>query len=542
MHERRGFSWAFYTLVALAIFAPLLAPGYILTLDLSWGPHIGAASVKDNGWALHELIFGLSRVLPSQVVEKLVLLIIFVLAGVGAHRLASRRYPAWPAVAAGMVFVVNPFTYERLLAGQWLVLGGYALLPWFVDALVVMLSRPGLRRALALAGWSAAIGAVSLHAVGMAVLLAVIVALATGWGRFGVWHKSVGWGAFTLGMAGAAGSLWLIPLLLRRSPTAGVIASFNADQFKAFATSGGTLGLPLNVITLQGFWGDGRGLVAPADGTGGWFYIALGLLLAAVCFGAVIGGRRRDRLAIALSITAVIAWILALGVAYAPLAGVTSFLVAHLAFYRGYREPEKWVGIMALSYSYLLAVTVAYIRDNCAGYWRRALTTGAVLLPVIWVPLMFWGAAGQLIATDYPASWYQLNSRLNALPPAPPGHPDTLILPWHQYIYVNFARRTVANPAPNFFDRPTIVSNDPELPGLTPESQTDLAARIQNNVINRRFFEQNAGSELSRLGVHYVVLLKVSDWSDYGWLSTQSDLTLVAETPEWLLLTAPAHP
>jgi hypothetical protein len=108
-------------------------------------------------------------------------------------------------------------------------------------------------------------------------------------------------------------------------------------------------------------------------------------------------------------------------------------------------------------------------------------------------------------------------------------------LPWHQYIFLDFARRTVAHPAQLFFDRPVIISSDPELPGLTPSQDQALAASIQNNVINRRFFENNAGAKLSELGVHYIVLLKVSDWSVYGWLGAQRDLKLVAETADWQL-------
>jgi hypothetical protein len=231
-----------------------------------------------------------------------------------------------------------------------------------------------------------------------------------------------------------------------------------------------------------------------------------------------------------------------MGIAWPPSAAVTHWLVDHVPFYRGYREPEKWVAVMALAYAYLAGTGLSVILARLQGFWRSGIAIAACLLPVVWVPLLFWGGAGQLHSVNYPAGWHSLNRRLSALPAAPATRPDTLILPWHQYMYLDFAHRTVANPAPNFFDRPVIVSGDPELAGLTPDSTASLANSIQNDVINQRFFEQNAGNKLRSLGVHYIVLLKVSDWSAYGWLNTQSDLVLLAETPEWQLFSTQARP
>jgi hypothetical protein len=337
-----------------------------------------------------------------------------------------------------------------------------------------------------------------------------------------------------------ANALWLAPLLLHRSDTARAVDSFSADQLTAFATTGGPVGVPLNVLALQGFWGDARGVVAPASNTGPWFWLAFLLVAVLVGAGFVAAVRHRHRLALALAATAAVAWVLAMGIAWPPVAGLTRWLTAHLPFYRGYREPEKWVAVMALAYAYLAAVGLQAVAARLQGFWRVGIHVAAALLPVVWVPLMLWGAAGQLRAVDYPASWYDLNRQLNALPPS--SHPDTLILPWHQYIFLDFANRTAANPASAFFDRPVIISNDPELLGVPPDSVPSLVDSVQNDVINRRFFEHNAGTTLSGLGVHYIVLLKVSDWSDYGWLRAQSDLNLVAENPDWQLFRTQAQP
>ncbi len=74
-----------------------------------------------------------SRVLPADLVQKLVLLAIFVLACSGAAALLRGEH--WLArLAAGAYYAWNPFVAERLIIGQWALLLGYAGLPWVLRA------------------------------------------------------------------------------------------------------------------------------------------------------------------------------------------------------------------------------------------------------------------------------------------------------------------------------------------------------------------------------------------------------------------------
>ena len=516
------------------ILGPLLLPGYVLSLDLVWGPHLPHVDWSSNTALLVAFINFLGVVLPSWVIEKLVLITIFMLAGTGLWRLAELRYGGWPAYVSGGLYMVNPYTYERLMAGQWLVLGGYALLPWVVAAAVKLLARPGWKRALELAVWAAALGIVSLHSLAMGSLIVLILVITHAWGR--------GWGAFRPALPWLGGAallwvvlagLWFLPLITHHSSTARLLASFDSAQFQAFRTSAGPVGVPLNTLALQGFWGERTGIVLPASTTGIWFWVAALVILATIITGAVLALRRRDRLALTLGVSALIAWILAMGIAWGPVAGLTRWLVSALPFYQGYREPGKWLAILALTYAYLVAGGLQFLRERLRGFWKVAAIVSSAAFIYMWIPVMAWGAAGQLTSRDYPAGWYELNTRLNRLPAS--RSPDVAVLPWHEYIELNFAGRPVASPADGFFDRAVISSNDPELPGVPPVSSTSLASSVQNNVINRRFFSDNAGSRLHALGVHYVVLLKLSDWKTYDWVSQQSDLVLVADTPDWQL-------
>ncbi len=535
MKLSRIIPWAVFTGVAALILGPLLAPGYVLTLDLSWGPHLPLPDWSNNSEPLVASVWLLGRVLPAWVVEKLVLLGIFTLAGVGLWRLARREVQGWPAYAAGALYMVNPFTYERLMAGQWQVLLGYALLPWVAGALMRLLERPGPARAVELAAWGAALAVAGVHLVAMAALAAAALTAAWGLQHRAKLKAAWRWLALAAGLWLAAAAWWLVPLVLGRTPAALAIGGFDWNQFLAFRTAAGPLGAPVNALVLQGFWGERTGVVVPPSSVGPGWWVVAAVVLALVAAGAVLGYRRRDPVALGLAAAGAVAWVLAIGVAWLPSGLLTHALVAVLPAFRGYREPAKWLALLALAYAYLAALSLQAVARRFKAPGRPLLAAASATLIFAFTPALLWGAAGQLTSAQYPQTWPALNARLSALPAAPAGHPDTVVFPWHEYTFIDFARRPVAGVPQSYFDRPVITSNDPEFPGVTPPAGQSLASQIQNNVINRRYFEHNAGSRLAALGVHYVVVLKVSNWHDYGWVSTQDRLKLIAETADWQL-------
>ena len=88
-----------------------------------------------------------SRLLPADIVQKLVLLLIFVLACSGAAALLDRA-PVLARLAAAVFYGWNPYVAERLIIGQWALLIGYAGLPWVLRA-VLALARDSTKRGVA---------------------------------------------------------------------------------------------------------------------------------------------------------------------------------------------------------------------------------------------------------------------------------------------------------------------------------------------------------------------------------------------------------
>ena len=162
-----------------------------------------------------------SRVLPADILQKLILLTIFVLACSGAAALLHRE-PLPARLAAGVFYTWNPYIAERLIIGHWALLLGYAALPWTLRAVLApdLLSRRGTAR-LSLALLPAVIG--GFAALTITALVTIPAAVLAGNPGLTVLtkpsHRPVRTGnprRATLVLAAlAVGSLpWLIPSLL----------------------------------------------------------------------------------------------------------------------------------------------------------------------------------------------------------------------------------------------------------------------------------------------------------------------------------------
>jgi hypothetical protein len=105
-----------------------------------------------------------------------------------------------------------------------------------------------------------------------------------------------------------------------------------------------------------------------------------------------------------------------------------------------------------------------------------------------------------------------------------------LFLPWHQYMEFGFAGRIIANPAEKFFDKPILMSDDPEYRGAGPNLPNAENRRLEKEVLSEGQHTNQLGTRLTAFGVKYVLLAKVSDHDAYRYLDQQIDVKLEAET------------
>src|SRR6185369_15302574 len=158
---------AVYAGVALLLLLPLLGSGYILTLDMVFTPRVPMPQTVTSSYLFHVLLHALTFVLPSQVIEKGLLVSIVLLAGVGMHRLLRQIMlpiggSGLAAYVGGLFYIINPYTYSRFMAGQYSVLLGYALVPFFFAALLRLLANLSVRRAIVVVCWAVVVSIVSI--------------------------------------------------------------------------------------------------------------------------------------------------------------------------------------------------------------------------------------------------------------------------------------------------------------------------------------------------------------------------------------------
>ncbi len=515
-----------YSLLALAIMLPLLWPGYILTLDMVFTPHLPMPEQMSSSYLFHAALHYLNLVVPSQIIEKLLLFIILLLSGMGMFYLVryiqtSRsdvdEVAVWGAYVGGFFYMVNPFTYSRFMAGQYAVLLGYALLPFFARALLRFLAVPTFERVLVLSMWLTVIGIVSVHTLGLAAVLIVMSGLSYIWRYPKRWILPIVYGLIGLAIFVLASGYWLWPLVKGTSNQGQAVAAFTVNDQTAFATTGdGLVGKLGNVLQLQGFWAETQGMyLLPQDQLPGWGLVLI--VFWAICgFGVRWLWRNYRALAVVFCCAGLAALIVAI-------TGTGS--AGALA---GFREPHKFVGLLAMAYALFAGLGTAAIlawakRKNYL--LASGLTFVLILIPVLLTPTMFWGFAGQLAPRHYPDDWFALNSYLAA----DSDDFSVLSLPWHGYMHYQFAGRVIANPSEDFFDKPVIASNELEFNGAAP-TFPDYTKHLLSELLPHAAQDPNLGDELAALHIKYILLAKTFDYKTYDYLNHRSDFNLTRET------------
>jgi hypothetical protein len=504
-------------LLGLLALGPALARGFVLSYDMVFVPDppfssalLGLTGGPARPVPSDAVVAVAALIIPADLLQKLILLAIFVLACAGAGALLADcwqarlgvRPPLLACLSAGVFYAWNPYLAERLVMGQWAMLLGYAGLPWVLRLLCAGPVRIGRAR-LVLALLPAAIGGFA----GMAItgLAATPTALArgadSGAGAGAGAGADAGAGRRTrrLAVVLAACALlslpWIIPSLIepvRADPAAVNLFAAGAD------TPFGSLG---SLVLLSGIWN----AQAIPVGYGGVAAACWLLVVAAAGAGYLLQARPM-RLCPGLGAAGLI------GLAVAAL-GVTSpgraalrELISAWAGFAVLRDGQQYVAALALVEAIGLGAAVAWVlRDDRLAHpadahrGRAALGALAMLAPVLLLPGLAWGAAGRLHAVQYPADWMTARQLIDSDPQ--PG--TVLVLPWAQYRrYPWNGGEAVFDPWSRLLAR-DVIEND----ALTVGDQTvgqESAATIRLN----RLIDQPGPltGRLHAAGVRYVVI------------------------------------
>lgn len=456
MERRRALvAWQWGVLLALLVLAPLGLHGYVLSHDMVWVPHLDLHRLEV--WGLGPGVPGdvpsdavvavLGSILPAALVQRLALAGALVLATVGATRLT----PGWPLSATlttATFYAWNPFVAERLVQGQWPLLLTYAALPW----LVVALRGPiGPRWGLA----TVALAATAMSPIGG--VIGLVVGLSSVWGRGAV--RLV----FTAALVNAP---WVVAGILH----AGDGAALNS--FAAFgARSEGCLGRWGAVLSLGGIWNPD----AVPDSRLLWITLLLVLVLGGVMVLGLVGLARENRgLLVALAVPAGIALAVVIAGRVAP--DSLESLAADVPGLGLLRDGTGYLAMLApLEAVALGAGAVELGRRLPRPDVRRGVAALLILLPLVTLPDLAWGAGGRLEATTYPPTWER--ARLTIASSDVTG--DILVLPFSAHRRPAWNEDVpVLDPAGRYFDRTTVTEDAFVTSGLTIRGTDPRAARV----------------------------------------------------------------
>jgi hypothetical protein len=469
--------------LAALVMLPLLRPGYVLSYDMVFVPRqpftpamFGLGGTLARAVPSDFAVALAARVLPGDVVQKLVLAGILLAAGYGILRLL-RGSPPLARACAATLYVWNPFVYERLVLGHWALLLGYAALPWAVHGALGMRMGDGAAatRKTGIALGVAAVGGFSAGAIVAAVVL-LVVAWPAPPPRPGHpapaprQRQRLRQGGLVLGATLVLNAPWLVPSLLRPS---GVSSDpIGVGAFAAGADSAlGTLG---SLLTLGGTW---NADVAP-PGRASLAVAAASLALVAVAAAGLTPFRdRMGRAAVAALVAAAGSGLLVAAAPHLPvLRTLVSYAVVHLPGGGILRDSQKYVLPLVLLTALAFGLGAARLVGAAHGRrLRRAAAALALLAPLAVLPALALGAWGRLSPVAYPDEWARARAAVTADPV--PG--AVVVLPWRLYRAFpwNDGRPTL-DPAPRFFDRAVVVNDDLQLADRTVRGEDPWARRL----------------------------------------------------------------
>ena len=471
------------TAVAAGILHPLWRPGYVLLVDLVFGPR--PAPVRGDFSAPVGLVQAtLTTLLGGQWGGRLLLLATMTLCLV-APVVMVRTAPWYARAIAGLLATFNPWVYARLVEGQFGVIAAAAMLFLCVDAARRLVARPGPRTAAYLALASCAMVAFDPHFGPMlAAVGAIAAASSKPWRAAGVWP----WVAAAAGPIAILGLVEALPFFAGDGHNSyRMVAGFGRADFAVFRSSADPVfGLVPGLVGLQGYWAERLSRFPAAMAGAPWWPLSWGIVVLSALAGAAFHRAHR--------------WVLVAGLAGLGVSASTAlpggvdtaaWLAARIPLLAAYREPEKWSALWLLALVILTVDLVEEVRRRGMGSVSSRAAAPA-LAYLMGISIILPGGVGVLAGiptvikpAEYPSDWASAGRFLRDEVPA---GSLVVVLPWHAYERLGFVDgRLVSNPAAVYFGGRLLVPDDIEIAGrLTDDLATaDLATASVGRPMHR---------------------------------------------------------
>ncbi len=543
----RYLSLLLFIVLAAVITFPLAKSGYILTLDAVITPKVLFAPITSSSFIYQNMLAVLNLFMPSDWIERIILFLIFFLSGWGMYRFTDKNLGI-ARYFAGIFYAINPFVYERIMAGHWQLLLGYSIFPFVVTLAMNYFHDTTKKNTIFLAVIATLLFNIAIHYLLIFIVFFITMGVTNAYLH---WHskeklnKITQQTIFLIVLILVLNANWIISSILGISDISQAIKSFTSGDLIAFqSVADSRLGLIFNLLSGYGFWAEAyHYFILPKDIIFFWQILSFTVML---IFVIGLYDFIKEKSNIPILVTLPVLFLLALdisgGIALNSFNQQFFYLYEKFPLLYSLREPQKLIGIVMFCFAYFGSFGLGKSVGKIKGKAKFAALSFFILLPFIYTPTVFGGFWGQLKPVDYPSSWEKVNQILKE------DKSDflTLFFPWHQYMRFKFANdRVVSNPALYYFAKPVLSSQNYETAYLYTHDTRLEALHVEGllsiekegvNLLGDKV-EENLpwGESLSPINVKYIILTKDDDWVRYKFLDKQLDLTKVYEDDNLVL-------
>jgi hypothetical protein len=466
--------------VTLAVLAPLLWPGYVLSYDMVFVPDqplrwelVAPASGLPRAVPQDAVVSVLSLVAPGWMIQRVALVGAVFAAALGAARLVPTERLSTRVIAA-VAYAWTPFLAERLLLGQWGLLLAYGALPWLVAAAIgVREGRPGWWPRL---GVAAAVCAIT--PTGGLIALATTAVLTAGR------HRSA---LAAVSSVVALNAPWLVAAVAtsaggRSDPEGVAVFAVRAENWA---------GPLVAVLGTGGLWNRDT---TPASRSSVLVPLVTAVLLAVAAWGATVLRRRwpagaADRLGLLAAAGVAVALLGTTG----PTAAVLAWTVETVPGAGLLRDGHKFLVPYALLLGLGLAVGAERLAERFAAPRSRIVLVAVAVLPMAVMPDLAGGGGGALRPVAYPDDW----ARVARIVGERPG--EVLSLPLSEYRAYAWNRgRVVIDPAPRYLPADVLTDDRLRVGTVVLDGENQRIARVRDVL--------DGGGPVATTGVAWVLV------------------------------------
>ncbi len=333
-----------YLVIAFIVSIPLLISRYTFLLDFVPEINTGQSTESFYGKTIpiyggHLLFDVISTPIQTEIFQKILIFISILLSGYLIHDLANNMPSSRiPILYAGILYTVNPYTYTRMIAGQWILLFTYAILPLSIKSFIELIEKKE-RKSVIKFTFFITLVAFNIHMLIISLIIMIIIFL--------LWFNKYKDIRITklFAISGILfillNSYWIIPILAAKNT---IVDNITDKDYEVFAPKGSLF----DIAAMYGFWREGY--IYTKDFIPGWQILYL-IILSLAIFGFLnyYKDQKIGYLVMAFGFIAILGLILALGIK-GPLYPLYEFDNPIL---KGFRDSHKFIAMMVLAYAVL---------------------------------------------------------------------------------------------------------------------------------------------------------------------------------------------